>query len=180
VAATERELIAAMTALRRATKISPQKSQLTFVYLSMVATGAVPPCPSLRALLVKKSSKSQSGVLVRLRAFMPKTLRGGCTPRGRTLTALRPSFSGHHGADVAVPGGGRQGAEIQLRVELLLLPRGAGAAALVPARRARGAARQPERLRPRAAVHRPVRGCAGAHKSAQRARDTRGGRIMHC
>jgi hypothetical protein len=69
VAATERELIAAMTALRRATKISPQKSQLTFVYLSMVATGAVPPCPSLRALLVKKSSKSQSGVLVRTHAW---------------------------------------------------------------------------------------------------------------
>jgi hypothetical protein len=71
-AATERELIAAMTALRRATKISPQKSQLTFVYLSMVASGAVPPCPSLRALLVKKQSKSQSGVLVRTqRAFCP-------------------------------------------------------------------------------------------------------------
>ena len=53
-----------MTALRRATKRCPQKSALTSVYLSMVASGRVPPQPQLRALLVKKSSKSQSGVLV--------------------------------------------------------------------------------------------------------------------
>lgn len=54
-----------MTSLRRSTKRCPQKSALTSVYLSMVAAGRVPPQPQLRALLVKKSSKSQSGVLVR-------------------------------------------------------------------------------------------------------------------
>ena len=54
-----------MTALRRETHVAPQKSQLTYVYLSMVASGDVEPCAPLRALLVKKSSKSQSGVLVR-------------------------------------------------------------------------------------------------------------------
>ena len=54
-----------MTALRRATKLTPQKSALTSVYLSMVAAKRVAPQPLLRALLVKKSSKSQSGVLVR-------------------------------------------------------------------------------------------------------------------
>jgi hypothetical protein len=54
-----------MAALRRATKRSPQKSALTSVYLAMVAAGRVAPQPQLRALLVKKSSKSQSGVLVR-------------------------------------------------------------------------------------------------------------------
>ena len=54
-----------MTALRRATKLTPQKSALTSVYLSMVAARRVAPQPLLRSLLVKKSSKSQSGVLVR-------------------------------------------------------------------------------------------------------------------
>ena len=66
-AATEKELQAAMTALRRKTKVTPQKAQLTAVYMSMLAAGRVPPSPALRALLVKKQSKSQSGVLVRLR-----------------------------------------------------------------------------------------------------------------
>jgi hypothetical protein len=48
----------------------------------MVASGDCAPCPALRALLVKKSSKSQSGVLARgvLRAqafHAPQTLRDG-------------------------------------------------------------------------------------------------------
>lgn len=64
---SERELQACMTALRRATKVTPQKSQVTAVYLAMLAAGRVEACPELRSLLVKKSSKSQSGVLVRRR-----------------------------------------------------------------------------------------------------------------
>lgn len=45
--------------------MTPQKAQLLAVYQSLVATGKLQACPELHALLVKKSSKSQSGVLVR-------------------------------------------------------------------------------------------------------------------
>jgi len=94
-AASERELQACMTALRRATKRSPQKSALTSVYLAMVAAGRVPPQPQLRALLVKKGSKSQSGVLVRiLFSFVFSAV----------FDAAR-MFAGDHGFDVAFSGG---------------------------------------------------------------------------
>lgn len=62
---TERELQTAFAALRRATNVTPQKAQLLAIYHSLLAQGALQPCPDLQALLVKKSSKSQSGVLVR-------------------------------------------------------------------------------------------------------------------
>ena len=68
-----------MTALRRSTKCTPAKAQLTAVYVAMVARGEVPPSPSLRALLVKKQSKSQSGVLVRRQ--QPSRARGSALPR---------------------------------------------------------------------------------------------------
>ena len=77
-----------MAALRRATKLTPQKSALTSVYLAMVAAGRLQPQPQLRALLVKKSSKSQSGVLVRLfppPAHAAATLLMTC---GRTAAAV--------------------------------------------------------------------------------------------
>lgn len=48
--------------------MTPQKSQLLHVYATLLARGAVGPHPALQQLLVKKSSKSQSGVLVRLEA----------------------------------------------------------------------------------------------------------------
>ena len=86
-----------MAALRRATKRSPQKSALTSVYLAMVAAGRVAPQPQLRALLVKKSSKSQSGVLVR-------SLHASCVALLRLLSHVLtlPRLSGDHGADVTV------------------------------------------------------------------------------
>ena len=45
--------------------MTPQKAQLLAVYHAEVASKGVEPCQELQALLVKKSSKSQSGVLVR-------------------------------------------------------------------------------------------------------------------
>ena len=62
---TERELQTAFAALRRATSVTPQKAQLLAVYHSLLAPGELQASPDLQALLVKKSSKSQSGVLVR-------------------------------------------------------------------------------------------------------------------
>ena len=64
VAESERALQTAFTTLRKATRIAPQKSQVMMVYLQMVSAGEVQPCRELQALLVKKPSKSESGVLV--------------------------------------------------------------------------------------------------------------------
>lgn len=63
----ERQLQTAFSTLRKATRIAPQKSQVTMVYLQMVAAGEVAADRELQALLVKKRSKSESGVLVRAR-----------------------------------------------------------------------------------------------------------------
>lgn len=54
-------------ALRRSAKrygVTPRKSQLLHVYCTLVASGDLPEHPGLRQALVKKHSKSESGVLV--------------------------------------------------------------------------------------------------------------------
>ena len=54
-------------ALRRSAKrhgVSPRKSQLLHVYSTLVASAILPEHPGLRHALVKKHSKSESGVLV--------------------------------------------------------------------------------------------------------------------
>lgn len=67
----ERSLQAAFARLRRATHVTPQKAQLHAVLLRLVGAGALPLAPALQALLVKKGSKSQSGVLARRFFPMP-------------------------------------------------------------------------------------------------------------
>ena len=42
----------------------PRKSQLLHIYNKLVADGVLEPQPQLKKALVKKQSKSQSGVLV--------------------------------------------------------------------------------------------------------------------
>lgn len=68
---TERALQASFARLRRETKVTPHKNQLTAVLAQMTAGGEVPHTPWLQALLVKKSSKSQSGVLARSALWVP-------------------------------------------------------------------------------------------------------------
>eukprot|EP00965_Chrysotila_dentata_P036621 1219028-Pleurochrysis_carterae.AAC.6 len=59
-----RELESALLAERKKRHCSFRKAQLLHVYMALVARGDIAPSPSLQRLLVKKSSKSQSGVLV--------------------------------------------------------------------------------------------------------------------
>ena len=49
---------------RKKRKCTFRKAQLLYAYSKLVGEGALAPCAPLAALLVKKSSKSQSGVLV--------------------------------------------------------------------------------------------------------------------
>ena len=49
---------------RKKRKCSYRKAQLLYAYSKLVGEGTLAPCPELAGLLVKKSSKSQSGVLV--------------------------------------------------------------------------------------------------------------------
>jgi len=58
----EAELMRHRKKMRRA--VTFRKAQLLHAYHSLVARGAMAACPQLQQLLVKKSSKSQSGVLV--------------------------------------------------------------------------------------------------------------------
>ena len=54
-------------ALRRSSQqhgVVPRKSQLLHVYSSLVSSGCLPETPGLRRALIKKHSKSESGVLV--------------------------------------------------------------------------------------------------------------------
>ena len=62
--ATAQELDRAMVRLRRAYKCIPKKAQLLHVYKTLVSENRLPRCPGLGQVLVKKSSKSESGVLV--------------------------------------------------------------------------------------------------------------------
>ena len=61
---TERQLEQALIRQRKKRKCSYRKAQLLYVYSKLVGEGTLAPCPELAGLLVKKSSKSQSGVLV--------------------------------------------------------------------------------------------------------------------
>eukprot|EP00967_Tisochrysis_lutea_P104507 scaffold158659_cov33-Tisochrysis_lutea.AAC.3 len=58
----EAELMLHRRRLRRA--VTFRKAQLLHAYNSLLGQGEIEPCPQLQQLLVKKSSKSQSGVLV--------------------------------------------------------------------------------------------------------------------
>lgn len=60
--ALETELMQHRKRIRRA--VTFRKAQLLHAYHSLVGRGEMEPCPKLQQLLVKKSSKSQSGVLV--------------------------------------------------------------------------------------------------------------------
>eukprot|EP00308_Calcidiscus_leptoporus_P021320 CAMPEP_0119361664 /NCGR_PEP_ID=MMETSP1334-20130426/8920_1 /TAXON_ID=127549 /ORGANISM="Calcidiscus leptoporus, Strain RCC1130" /LENGTH=662 /DNA_ID=CAMNT_0007376737 /DNA_START=32 /DNA_END=2020 /DNA_ORIENTATION=+ len=59
-----RELEAALLAQRKKRHVSFRKAQLLYVYNSLISRGELTERPLLQRLLVKKSSKSQSGVLV--------------------------------------------------------------------------------------------------------------------
>ena len=61
---TERQLEQALIRQRKKRKCSYRKAQLLYAYSKLVGEGTLAPCPELAGLLVKKSSKSQSGVLV--------------------------------------------------------------------------------------------------------------------
>ena len=49
---------------RKKRKCTFRKAQLLYAYGKLVGEGTLAPCAQLASLLVKKSSKSQSGVLV--------------------------------------------------------------------------------------------------------------------
>lgn len=61
---TPRELEQALCQQRRHWKRSPRKTALLHVYQRMVGSGEIAECKALAQFLVKKSAKSQSGVLV--------------------------------------------------------------------------------------------------------------------
>ena len=62
--ATELELARGLNAARKEFKMAPRKSELLQVYLGLVSRGELPVSEGLRKALVKKASKSKSGVLV--------------------------------------------------------------------------------------------------------------------
>ena len=61
---TERGLEQALIRERKKRKCTFRKAQLLYTYSKLVGEGTLEPCAKLASLLVKKSSKSQSGVLV--------------------------------------------------------------------------------------------------------------------
>tara|TARA_B110001452_G_scaffold69458_1_gene56030 strand:+ start:2274 stop:4409 length:2136 start_codon:yes stop_codon:yes gene_type:complete len=61
---TERQLEQALIQQRKRRKCAFRKAQLLYAYQRLVGQGTLDACPQLASLLVKKSSKSQSGVLV--------------------------------------------------------------------------------------------------------------------
>ena len=61
---TERALEQALIQQRKRRKCAFRKAQLLYAYQRLVGEGTMEACPQLASLLVKKSSKSQSGVLV--------------------------------------------------------------------------------------------------------------------
>ena len=61
---TDKDVTRAIIAIRQRFKRIPKKSQLLHVYLGLVSQGKVAPHAPMQDLLVKKSGKSQSGVLV--------------------------------------------------------------------------------------------------------------------
>ena len=86
---TEKELVSATTACRKALKITPRRSQLLHL-LPRVGTaaaarvGAEQALENLRRLLVKKAAKSQSGVLVITVLTSPYPTVNGLNGSGKT------------------------------------------------------------------------------------------------
>ena len=61
---SRKEFESHLAVLRRRHRFMPRKASLLHVYRQLVGAGELAPCAALEPLLVKKSAKSQSGVLV--------------------------------------------------------------------------------------------------------------------
>lgn len=160
---TGRELEAALMRQRKIFRATYRKAQLLHAYNLLVGNGEIQACRTLQQLLVKKSSKSQSGVLVitvltspypqacgLIPAQGPRRHRGSwfvqparrqlwsCGLLGWSLATRRSHVQAHvtrHSRWHPGPGrclrppppsvlaaGGRDNAEVLMRLELLLLP----------------------------------------------------------
>ena len=157
---SERELCSAVILMRRQLKHAPKRSQLAHALRSLQAEGRITPQPELLRLCGPPGTLPARPALSRPLPSTPAAqqvwparthARTQAGQEGGQVDLRRARRDGAHLADAELwAGGGAHDAEVQLRVELLLLPERAQAAALVPARRALRAPRQPERLRRRA------------------------------
>ena len=108
---TPRELEQQLCAIRKRNHLSFRKAQLLHAYRSLIGRGEAESSPVMLQLLVKKSSKSQSGVLVI--TVLPHSSQNECPQADAPPVTLRGCVAGAH---VTVPEGGRHGAEILVRV----------------------------------------------------------------
>ena len=137
---SERELCAAVILMRRQFKHAPKRSQLAHALRSLQAEGRIPPQPELlrlcgppgtvpaRPALSRPAAQHASGPTsldrTHARTHTRTHARGAqAGQEGGQVDLRRARRHGAHLADTELrAGGGAHDAEVQLRVELLLLP----------------------------------------------------------